>query len=67
MSIFKVSDLRRIVDTIENDGIELVEIEMFQRDEIEGELIGATLEFLGFNDDNEEVDYGGIEEVVEDN
>lgn len=66
MSIFRVRDLRRIVDTMEEDGIEYVEIDLYERDEIDGELIGATLEFTGISDDNDEVDYGGIEEVVED-
>lgn len=64
MSIFKVKDLRRVIDSMEEDGIEYVDIEMYDRDEIEGELIGATLEFLGISDDNEEIDYGGIEETI---
>lgn len=65
MSIFRVKDLRRIVDVMENDGIEVVDVQMYQRDEIEGELIGASLEFMGFGEEDEEIDYGGIEEVVE--
>jgi len=64
MSIFKVKDLRRVIDSMEEDGIKYVDIEMYDRDEIEGELIGATLEFLGISDDNEEIDYGGIEETI---
>lgn len=65
MSIFKVTDLKRIADEMHHEGIEYVEIEMYERDEIEGELIGATIEFIGFNEDREEVDFGGIEEVVD--
>lgn len=64
MSIFRVKDLKRITDALIKDGIEYVEIELFERDEIEGELIGATLEFNGC-DDEEGTDYGGIEEVVQ--
>lgn len=65
MSIFRVSDLKRIVDQMVKDEIHIVDIEMYERDEIEGELIGATIEFVGYTDDQEDIDYGGIEEVPE--
>lgn len=65
MSIFRLKDLKRIVEDMDNDNIEMVDIEMYQRDEIEGEIIGATVEFTGIGDDNEEMDYGGIEEVID--
>ncbi|PKM93870.1 MAG: hypothetical protein CVU84_13245 [Firmicutes bacterium HGW-Firmicutes-1] len=64
MSIFKVKDLKRIVDVLVQDGIELVEIELFDRDEIEGELIGASIEFNGCSDDEDGIDYGCIEEFI---
>lgn len=65
MSIFRVNDLKRIVDEMIKDGVEVVDIEMYERDEIEGELIGATIEFIGYNDEQEDIDYGGIEEIAE--
>ncbi|PKM51160.1 MAG: hypothetical protein CVV02_08410 [Firmicutes bacterium HGW-Firmicutes-7] len=65
MSIFKVKDLNRIIDALVKDGIELVDIEVFDREEIEGELIGATIEFNGCSDDEEGIDYGGIEEYTQ--
>jgi hypothetical protein len=64
VSIFKVKDLKRIVDVLVQDGIELVEIELFDRDEIEGELIGASIEFNGCSDDEDGIDYGCIEEFI---
>lgn len=64
-NVFKVKDLKAIVDELLKDQIELVEINLFERDEIGGELIGATLEFNGCTDDEEGIDYGGIEEVIE--
>ncbi len=63
-NVFRVKDLKRIVDELMNDGIDLVEINFFERDEIGGELVGATIEFNGCTDDEEGVDFGGIEEVI---
>lgn len=64
-NVFRVKDLKKIVDELINDEVELVEINLFERDEIEDEIIGASLEFNGLTDDEEGIDYGGIEEVVE--
>lgn len=63
-NVFRVSDLKKMVEELIKDKIEFVEINLFERDEISGELIGASLEFNGCTDDQEGIDYGGIEEVI---
>lgn len=63
---FSVSELKKKIDAMVSDGIEYVELSFYDRDDVDGELIGASVEFYGYNSDGEEVDYGCIEEVVDD-
>lgn len=60
---FSVEALKKKVDRMTADGLEAIEIEVFDRDEAEGEVIAATLEFFGIDQDGEDIDYGGIEEI----
>ncbi len=62
---FSVEALKKKVDRMAGDGLEAIEIEVFDRDEAEGEVIAATLEFFGIDQDGEDIDYGGIEEIEE--
>ena len=61
--IFSVAELKKKVDAIIDEALDYVEIDFFDPDEIEGERIGATIEFMGVDKNGEEYDFGGIEEI----
>lgn len=60
---FKLEDLKRKIDEMIQDGIQTVDLSFYEKDEIDDEIVAATLEFYGYNGEGEEFDYGGIEEI----
>lgn len=63
MVTLKVSDLKNMVLNLEKDGIEYVDIEELEEDEVCGDKIPATLNFEGYDGEGGGVDYGGIEHI----
>jgi hypothetical protein len=48
---------------LNGDNIEFVEISILEEDELEGEVIPATLHFSAYDGEGGGVDYEGIEEL----
>lgn len=58
-----VSDLRKIVEELENEEIEYVEIDIYDEHEFDGEMMPKSLTFIGEDGYGGGVDFDSIDHV----
>ncbi len=59
----KVSDLKKMAQELESEGIEYVEISMMDAHEFQGETFPKSLNFMGNDGNGGGVDFEGIDHV----
>lgn len=65
MIAVSVSELKEMVLELEKENIKIVEISFLKEQEVEGEIVPASLDFNGIAANGSGMDFGEIEEVEE--
>lgn len=63
MIAVSVSELKEMVLELEKENIKVVEISFLKEEEVEGEIVPASLDFNGIDEHGRGADFGEIEEV----
>lgn len=63
MIAISVSELKKMIIELEKENIEIVEVSFLKEQEIEGEIIPASIDFNGIDANGNGVDFGEIEEI----
>ncbi|MGB3367863.1 MAG: hypothetical protein WBA54_10260 [Acidaminobacteraceae bacterium] len=63
MIAISVSELKEMVAELEKENIKVVELSFLKEQDIEGEIVPASLDFNGIDENGRGVDFGEIEEI----
>ncbi len=65
MIAISVSELKEMLLELEKENIKVVEVSFLKEQEVEGEIVPASLDFNGIDENGNGMDFGEIEEVEE--